>query len=92
MQKSFVQEETDRHPALRMRVGLEFIMIGIGRKKKVSLGEKGSFTVKRGALHEALGIPQDEKIPASAKEPHSGDSSRLAHMRASAKGFSKMKH
>lgn len=67
-------------------------MIGLGAKKKVDLGKKGSFTVKRGALHEALGIPQDETIPASAKEPHSGDSPRLARMRASAKGFSKMSH
>ena len=69
--------------------------IGVARKKKiqhVDLGEKGSFTVEKGALHRALGIPQGEKIPASAKEPHSGDSPRLARMRASAKGFSKMKH
>jgi len=43
-------------------------------------------------LHRALGIPESEKIPASAKEPHSGDSSEMAHMRASAKGFSKMRH
>ncbi len=68
---------------------------GVGRKKKtqhVDLGDKGSFTVHKGALHEALGIPQGEKIPASAKEPHSGDSPRLKRMRASAKGFSHMKH
>jgi len=70
--------------------------MAIGHKAKktqrVDLGGKGSFTVHKGKLHEALGIPQDEKIPASAKEPHSGDSSEMAHMRASAKGFSKMKH
>lgn len=28
----------------------------------VNLGKKGSFKVKRGALHKALGIPDDEKI------------------------------
>jgi hypothetical protein len=67
---------------------------GIGKKKvqHVNLGEKASFNVHRGKLHRALGIPEKEKIPASAKEPHSGDSSELAHERASAKGFSKMKH
>lgn len=70
-------------------------MIGMARKKhkKVDLGDAGSFTIKHpGGLHEALGIPQGEKIPASAKEPHSGDSEHLAEMRRSAKGFSKMKH
>ena len=70
-------------------------MVGVGRKKKtqsVDLGSKGTFTTHPGKLHRALGIPLDEKIPASAKEPHSGDSSEMAHMRASAKGFSKMKH
>ena len=67
-------------------------MVGVGRKKhKVDLGEKGSFSVEKGALHRALGIPEDEKIPASDKEPHAGDSPRLKRMRASAKGFSKMK-
>lgn len=70
-------------------------MIGVARKKhkKVDLGESGSFTIKHpGGLHESLGIPQGEKIPASAKEPHPGDSKHLAEMRRSAKGFSKMKH
>ncbi len=69
--------------------------VGLSRKKKtqhVDLGYKGGFTVHKGKLHEALGIPQDEKIPASDKEPHSGDSPELAAMRRSAKGFSKMKH
>jgi hypothetical protein len=68
--------------------------VGIGKKKvqHVSLGEKGSFNVHRGKLHRALGLSEGTKIPASAKEPHSGDSSEMAHMRASAKGFSKMKH
>ena len=69
-------------------------MKGFGRKKKtqhVDLGSKGSFTTHPGKLHRALGIPQGEKIPASAKQPHSGDSPELAHMRASAKGFAAMK-
>ena len=70
--------------------------MAIGHKahktQHVGLGGKGSFTVHRGKLHEALGIPQDEKIPASDKEPHAGDSPELAAERRSAKGFSKMKH
>jgi hypothetical protein len=70
--------------------------IGLGKKKKktqhVDLGEKGSFTTHNGKLHAALGIPQDEKIPASEKEPHKGDSPELAAMRRSAKGFAAMKH
>jgi hypothetical protein len=69
-------------------------MKGFGRKKKtqhVDLGEAGSFTSHPGKLHRALGIPLDEKIPASDKKPHAGDSPELAHMRASAKGFAAMK-
>ena len=62
------------------------------KTQHVDLGEKGGFTVHRGKLHEAVGIPQDEKIPAAKKEPHAGDSPELAAMRRSAKGFSKMKH
>lgn len=30
--------------------------------EKVKLGKKGSFNVRKGALHRALGIPEDEKI------------------------------
>jgi hypothetical protein len=68
--------------------------VGMGKKKiqHVSLGEHGSFDVHKGKLHRALGIPEGTKIPASAKEPHSGDSTEMKRMRASAKGFSKMSH
>ena len=67
--------------------------VGIGRKKhKVSLGEKGSFEIKHpGGLHDALGSPRDESIPASELESKSGDSSHLKHMKASAKGLKAMK-
>ncbi len=64
----------------------------VKKTQHVDLGEKGGFTVHKGKLHEALGIPQGEKIPASEKEPHAGDSPELAAERRSAKGFSKMKH
>ena len=70
-------------------------MLGVGRKKKtqhVSLGEKGSFTVHKGKLHRALGIPEGEKIPASKLKPKPGDSSEVKHEKASAKGFRAMKH
>lgn len=60
--------------------------------KKVNLGDKGSFEVHEGGLHEALGIASDKKIPASDLQPHEGDSSHLKHMKASAKGFKAMKH
>jgi hypothetical protein len=71
-------------------------MLGIGRSKTkktqhVSLGEKGSFEVKKGALHASLGIPSSEKIPASKLEPHEGDSALLKRRKASAKGFRAMK-
>jgi len=65
-------------------------MHGLGHKKTktVSLGKKGSFEEHPGALHEALGIPKDEKIPASKLKGH--HSGHLGHMIASAKGFKAM--
>ena len=70
--------------------------LGIGRNKtkkthKVDLGSKGSFTTHKGALHKALGIPEDETIPAKDLTPHKGDSSHMKHMKASAAGFAAMK-
>lgn len=68
-------------------------MIGMVRNKhKVDLGEKGSFHVHKNALHEALGIPSGEKIPAGRIELKPGDSEHVKHMKASAKGFKAMKH
>lgn len=58
----------------------------------VSLGHKGSFNVKKGALHKMLGISEDQKIPASKLEPHPGDSPLLRRRKASAKGFKAMHH
>ena len=69
--------------------------LGIGRKKKtehVDLGDKASFTAHKGGLHEALGIPQGQKLTASEKEPKPGDSEHTKRMKASAKGFAAMKH
>lgn len=58
--------------------------------KKVSLGSKGSFNVRPGALHRALGVPEGEKIPESKLAGH--HSGRLGRMIASAKGFKAMHH
>jgi hypothetical protein len=70
--------------------------MAIGHKahktQHVSLGEKGSFTVHKGGLHEALGVPSGKKLTASQKEPKPGDSEHVKHMKASAKGFAAMKH
>lgn len=61
-----------------------------GTKKKVDLGEKGSFSVRKGALHRALGVPDGDKIPKKDLEGH--HSGKLGRMIASAKGFAGMKH
>ena len=62
------------------------------KEKTVDLGGKGSFSVKKGALHEMLGIPEGDKIPASKLAPHPGDSPLLRRRKASAKGFRSMAH
>jgi hypothetical protein len=62
------------------------------KSEHVDLGKKGSFSVKKGALHGMLGIPEDQKIPASKLTPHAGDSPLLRRRKASAKGFRSMKH
>ena len=58
----------------------------------VDLGSKGSFNVKKGALHNMLGISEDKKIPAGDLAPKPGDSPLLRRRKASAKGFRSMKH
>ena len=64
---------------------------GLGHKK-VNLGKKGSFDVKKGALHSMLGISSDKKIPTSKLTSHEGDSPLLKRRKASALGFRAMKH
>jgi hypothetical protein len=60
------------------------------KTKTVNLGSKGSFQEHPGALHRALGIPEDKKIPEKDLEGH--HSGRLGRMIASAKGFKAMNH
>jgi hypothetical protein len=62
------------------------------RTQHVDLGKKGSFGVKKGALHEMLHIPDGKKIPASDLAAKPGDSPLLRRRKASAKGFRAMKH
>lgn len=62
------------------------------RTKRVDLGSKGSFSVKKGALHEMLGIPESDKIPASDLKAKPSDSPLLRRRKASALGFKAMKH
>lgn len=61
------------------------------KKQTVSLGKKGSFKVRKGALHRALGVPEGEKIPAS-KMSSKGKSPKVRRMIASAKGLKAMHH
>ena len=62
------------------------------KRKRVDLGEKGSFTEHPGAEHRALGIPLGETIPESAHERAAHSSNpRLRRMEASAKGFRAMR-
>ena len=60
--------------------------------EKVDLGKKGSFSVKKGALHEMLGIESDKPIPTNKLQPHAGDSTLLKRRKASARGFRAMNH
>lgn len=61
------------------------------KTEHVDLGEKGGFSVHKGALHRALHVPEGEKIPAAklaeasnSKNPH------VRHMAASAHGLKAM--
>jgi hypothetical protein len=61
--------------------------------QEVNLGKKGSFSVRKGALHRALGVPEGEKIPASKLAAASNSKNpKVRRMAASAKGFKAMKH
>ena len=59
--------------------------------ENVDLGSHGSFQVHKGALHEALGIPQDEPIGQKriGAALHS-DKPSIRRMAASAKGLTHM--
>lgn len=62
------------------------------KKQKVNLGKKGSFSVRPGALHRALGVPVGEKLGQAriGAALHSSNP-RIRRMAASAKGLTHMK-
>jgi hypothetical protein len=60
--------------------------------KKVDLGGKGSFDVKKGALHRMLDIPEGQTIPPSRLTSAAHSSDPLERKRAiSAEGLKAMK-
>ena len=61
--------------------------------RRVDLGSKGSFDVKKGALHKDLGIPLSEPIPEKRLEQAEHSSNPKIRRRAvSAEGFRHMRH
>ena len=61
--------------------------------ERVDLGHKGSFSVKKGALHEMLHIPQGEKIGQERMRKAAHSSNPLLRKRAiSGLGLSHMHH
>lgn len=63
----------------------------MAKMQRVNLGKKGGFSIHKGALHRALGIPEGQRIPAArlaaasrSKNPH------IRRMAASAKGLKAM--
>lgn len=78
-----------------MAEGMAAQMVAKAQKKKkkketIDLGEKGKITVKKGALHSQLGIPQGQKIPAStlaAAAQKGGKLGQRARLAETLKGF-----
>jgi len=61
------------------------------KKKTVNLGKKGSFKVRPGALHKALGVSSGSKLSSSDLSKASNSSNpKVRRMAASAKGFKAM--
>lgn len=57
--------------------------------QKVSLGKKGSFSLHKGALHRALGVPEGQKIP--AKKMAQARRSKSQHVRNMARSAAGLK-
>jgi hypothetical protein len=61
--------------------------------KHVSLGKKGGFSLHKGALHRALGVPEGQKIPAKKMaQARRSKSQHVRNMARSAAGLKAMKH
>ena len=64
----------------------------MNKVQKVSLGKKGSFNVRKGALHRALGIPEGQKIGQSRIKAALGSKNpSVRRMARSAEGLTHMK-
>lgn len=64
----------------------------MAKKHTVDLGEHGSFEVEKGALHRALGIPEDETIGQTRiDEALHSKKPAVRRMAVSAKGLTHMK-
>jgi hypothetical protein len=62
------------------------------KTEHVSLGRKGSFDVKKGALHKDLGIPLGETIPDERlKEAEHSKDPQVRRRAISAEGFKHMR-
>lgn len=62
-----------------------------GGIRRISLGKKAGFSIHKGALHRALGVPEGKPIP--AKKLRGASNSKNPHVRrmaASAKGLKAM--
>lgn len=61
--------------------------------EKIDLGKKGKFSIRRGALHKALGIPEGEKLGHDRMEEalHSRNP-EVRKMARSGLGLSAMNH
>lgn len=67
-------------------------MASLYKKQRVNLGKKGSFTVRKGALHRALGVPQDETIgQARIERAENSRDPKIRKMARSAEGLTHMK-
>lgn len=61
--------------------------------ENVDLGKKGHFSLHKGALHRALGVPEGQPIPAGKKSAALNSSNpHVRHMAASARGLAGMTH
>ena len=54
----------------------------MAKSERVDLGRKGSFDVKKGALHEELGVPEGDKIPESKLDSAANSSNPTLRRRA----------
>lgn len=52
------------------------------KTEHINLGKKGSMTIKKGALHEELGVPQGDKIPESKLDSAANSSNPTLRKRA----------